>query len=283
MARSSPRGYGRSSNGERCNVYTSAPQQRQSACNTYFDQDRLADPDAYISDAETNYLQSRPSLEDLVGPGRVLSLVYEDRLNTVSLLQLRKNHNSQVDAHKGNERNKISSSLLNVEANGKTREGKLKASACSKLMAVFMRESNDASSGLARKHRWNIEVKVKVSAHIRNSSRFNITSVQSLFDDGTIRPDNPLEPGKFLVLIKNDVGLPFSSHQTNIDVVYSPSTYIGQLFLGALSMLYSLNLSIHQWETQLGYISSKPGKPFKHCGPDPVLQSKRTSSRNGNP
>lgn len=109
--------------------------------------------------------------------------------------------------HKGNERDKINPSSLRLEVGATSSSKKLNPSTCSKLVAVFMQDAKNATVGLARRRRWNIEVKLNITPHIKNIATHSGREVQGLFDNGLISPNNRLETGKFLMLIVNDVSL----------------------------------------------------------------------------
>lgn len=127
-------------------------------------------------------------------------------------------HDSQVDCHKGNERLLIRPEDLELSID-KTKSGKLNPSSCSKAIAVYMKSLVSTPTGAARRHRWNINVKINLAGLITNTSLCREVNLQQLFDGGSITPENPIEPGKFILAIKNEVRLYLSSHTSQLDAV----------------------------------------------------------------
>jgi hypothetical protein len=60
-------------------------------------------------------------------------------------------------------------------------------------------------TGAARRHRWSMDIRLNLSGLIINTSHLRQVDLQQLFDGGLITADNPIEPGKFLLAIKNQV------------------------------------------------------------------------------
>lgn len=123
------------------------------------------------------------------------------------LLNIRASHDSQVQKHHGNERAKI-----DIEALRKASTDVLKPSECSKLVAVVMKSMEATPTGVSRTHRWNISVKLDLSKHTRNTSTSLDLPSRAIITGGGISKENPIEHGKFVVIIKNGVStLHFSS------------------------------------------------------------------------
>lgn len=124
-------------------------------------------------------------------------------LSTHTLVRLQENHDSQVAKHKGNKRSNIArEDVYNLTVCPPNT--KLNPSQCSKLVAVLMRESHSAPTGVSRIHRWNMSVKLNVSDVLRNTST-RLGQTEVCFEEGGISKTNPVEHGKFLIMIKNHV------------------------------------------------------------------------------
>lgn len=96
-----------------------------------------------------------------------------------------------------------------MELKSTTKAGHMKPSACSKAIAVYMRSLQCIPTGAARRHRWNLDVKINFSGLTSNRTYLKEIDLQQMFDGGIINSENPLEPGKFLIVIKNHVSLCF--------------------------------------------------------------------------
>lgn len=121
-------------------------------------------------------------------------------LANTSLLDIRAVHDSQVKKHHGNER-----ARKNVDELIKKPGNKLKPSECSKLVAVVMKSMEVTPTGVSRIHRWNIAVKLNLSRHIKNTSMSLDLPSEATITGGGISARNPIEYGKFVVIIKNGV------------------------------------------------------------------------------
>lgn len=131
-------------------------------------------------------------------------LVEEGELCGLNLIHIRTMHDSQLAPHKGNERLLIKPDDLGPRID-KTRTGTLNPSACSKAIAVYMKSLVSIPTGAARRHRWNIQIKLNLAGVSTNTSHCRGIDLQQLFDGGFITAENPIEPGKFLLAIKNKV------------------------------------------------------------------------------
>lgn len=94
---------------------------------------------------------------------------------------------------------------LRVELKSTTNNGSMKPSVCSKAIAVFMKNFSGTPAGAARRHRWNMHVKLNLAGIITNTTTDRALDMQQLFDGGSIGVENPIEPGKFVIAIKNNV------------------------------------------------------------------------------
>lgn len=142
-------------------------------------------------------------------------LVEGGKLLGKNLIDIRTQHDSQLPRHKGNERILINPDDLRLEGDT-TSSGELNPSACSKAIAVYMKDLVSTPTGAARRHRWNINVKLNLTGLTTNNSIHRSVDLQQLFDGGIISTENPIEPGKFLLAIKNQVFHPdISKHLLN--------------------------------------------------------------------
>lgn len=76
---------------------------------------------------------------------------------------------------------------------------------CSKIVSIIVRDAEGLEKAVARKHRWNINVKLDISKLARNSSKNLNVTVQNMYKVGEVSKDNSLENGKFVVIIKGGV------------------------------------------------------------------------------
>lgn len=139
----------------------------------------------------------------------MLNLVDGDKLHVKNIFDIRKRHDSQVAKNKGNDRMLTNVDHLNADLNSTTNDGRMKPSVCSKAIAVFMKTFPGAPAGAARQHRWNMNVKINLSGITTNTSIHRTLDMQQLLDGGSIGLENPIESGKFIISIKNNVGFFF--------------------------------------------------------------------------
>ncbi|EGG13232.1 uncharacterized protein MELLADRAFT_86716 [Melampsora larici-populina 98AG31] len=182
--------------------------------------------------------RSEGTLSDLAGIDHKLdTLILNNQeginLEKSKLLQLRVAHDSQVQRHRGNERAKI-----NVDDLRKSPGELLKPSECSKLVAVVMKNAEATPTGLSRIHRWSINVKLNLLQRFQNTSTHLDSSSHADLTGGGITAHNPIEMGKFVVLIKN-----------------------GKLYLGKTLAVYIYKNKKHAWvkssktRNELSYVS----------------------------
>lgn len=98
---------------------------------------------------------------------------------------------------------------LKRDFNSATNDGSMKPSVCSKAIAVFMKTFSGTPAGAARRHRWNMHVKINLTGITTNTSMDRTLDMQQLLDGGSIGLENPIESGKFIISIKNNVGFFF--------------------------------------------------------------------------
>ncbi|EGF99566.1 uncharacterized protein MELLADRAFT_112623 [Melampsora larici-populina 98AG31] len=136
------------------------------------------------------------------------ALVYNDQhgahLANTCLLDIRATNDSQVKKHQGNERARGDVNQLR-----NTRGGKMNPSECSKLVAVVMKSTEVTPTGVSRIHQWNITVKLDLSKHVQNTTSSLDLPTNAIITGGGISKNNPLEHGKFVVIIKNNVSTPY--------------------------------------------------------------------------
>ncbi|KAH9814736.1 hypothetical protein DFH28DRAFT_894436 [Melampsora americana] len=147
----------------------------------------------------------------------IKALVFNDQdgahLVNTCLLDIRRTNDSQVQKHRGNER-----ARMNVDQLRNNPGGKLNPSECSKLVAVVMKSKEVTPTGVSRIHRWNIAVKLDLAQQIRNTSTFRDLPSHAILTGGGISQHNPLEYGKFVVIIKNNVSTPYCLSISNSPV-----------------------------------------------------------------
>lgn len=134
-----------------------------------------------------------------------LSLIDGKNLHHKNIIKLQKSHNSQVSKNKGNDQMLTNRDDLILELNSTTVDGDMKPSVCSKAIAVFMKTFSGTPAGAARRHRWNMHVKINLAGIITNTTTNRALYMQQLFDAGSIGVENPIEPGKLPIFIKNNV------------------------------------------------------------------------------
>ncbi|EGF98968.1 uncharacterized protein MELLADRAFT_95015 [Melampsora larici-populina 98AG31] len=124
------------------------------------------------------------------------------KLNATAMLRIRESHDSQVSKGHGNERAKRTVSDIAINLTASEAE-QLKPSMCSKLVAVMMKNHEAVSSATTRLHRWNITSKLRLADVIRNTSTVDDFPTDIDLGGGQVSTDNPLEHGKFVLLINN--------------------------------------------------------------------------------
>lgn len=134
-----------------------------------------------------------------------LNLDGSPTLNHKLMTSLRHKHdtaNSKI--HSGNEkRKKLAPQALDGTSLA-TSTGQPKASQCSKLVALIIKESITNQTSLSRMHRWNINVKIDFP-EVRNTSTNFGVNIALLSTRGAISQENELTYGKFAVVIKDHV------------------------------------------------------------------------------
>lgn len=133
-----------------------------------------------------------------------IEIVSEDReLASEILMQLWSDHDSQARSHKGNERKK-GQSRVNGERD-QTGVVKMDPRVCSKIVSIIVKDADGLDKAVARKHRWNINIKLNLKKLTVNTQKHLTRHDQNLYQCGEVSKDNPLQNGRFAVVIKNSV------------------------------------------------------------------------------
>lgn len=119
------------------------------------------------------------------------------------MIELRIKHDSQVDSQKGNELKKGMQSTAKDLSDGV--HVKLDPRVCSKVVSIIVKGGVSLDKAVARTHRWNISVNLDLRKISTNTSTRLTLSDQAFYKCGEISEVNPLENGKFVVIIKNKV------------------------------------------------------------------------------
>lgn len=83
---------------------------------------------------------------------------------------------------------------------------------CSKLVAVFWRESGKNQLSVSRLHRWNIQVNINLHEVAKNTTTARDLPEFVHFENAGLSFENKIEYAKFLILIKNNVSHPLVVH-----------------------------------------------------------------------
>lgn len=153
-----------------------------------------------VASDELHKISNDSQSDVAIGP-----FVIDGALISSNLIAIRKRHDSEVVKHKGNERSLIHPDELTLELSSKTKGGNVKASDCSKIIAVCFKSLEEIPTGEARRHRWNINVKINFSGIVKDTAAFGQVHLQGLLQGGEIKPTNPIKPGSFLIVIKHHV------------------------------------------------------------------------------
>ncbi|KNE94920.1 hypothetical protein PSTG_11711 [Puccinia striiformis f. sp. tritici PST-78] len=125
-------------------------------------------------------------------------------LHQDNLIRHRHDHNSEIQLHHGNERKRCKNI---VQTNSNESIDKLNAKSCSKIVAFCLRDADAKHNTLARMHRWNIPTQLDLKRLATNSSVILDFTVHNFLTTGEVNKENPLEPGKFAVVIKKGATL----------------------------------------------------------------------------
>lgn len=155
-----------------------------------------------------NTLFLEVSVQHAIGP-----LVSNGKqLNVTVLLEIRKRHDSQVMKNKGNELSKVHASWVIQQASTTSSDLTTKPSMCSKLVAVFWRESGKNQLSVSRLHRWNIQVNINLHEVAKNTTTARDLPEFVHFENAGLSSENKIEYAKFVILIKNNVSHPLVVH-----------------------------------------------------------------------
>lgn len=109
-------------------------------------------------------------------------------------------HDSEANKNKGNERRR-NRAIPRPEQEDVP--AKLNPSDFSKLVSILVRNVEGLEKSVARLHRWNICVKLDINRLARNTSTNLDIDLKLLYKSGLVSKQNPLEEGKWVVVIKN--------------------------------------------------------------------------------
>lgn len=118
------------------------------------------------------------------------------------LCSIRSVHDSEVQKNKGNERRRKRDHPRFEQDNA---PAKLNPSDCSKLVSVLVRDVEGLEKSIARLHRWNICVKLDINRLAQNTSTTLDIDLKLLYKSGSVSKQNPLEEGRWVVVIKDSV------------------------------------------------------------------------------
>ncbi|POW15862.1 hypothetical protein PSTT_01776 [Puccinia striiformis] len=108
-------------------------------------------------------------------------------------------HDSRIQLHHRNERKRCQNI---VKSNSSESIDKLDAKSCSKIVAICLRDANAKHNTLACMHQWSIPTQLDLKRLATNSSVFLDIAVHTFITTGKVNKENPLEPGRFAVVIK---------------------------------------------------------------------------------
>ncbi|KAA1137387.1 hypothetical protein PGTUg99_002465 [Puccinia graminis f. sp. tritici] len=183
-------------------------------------------------------------------------VTHAHELHQDNLICHRHDHDSEIQLHHGNERKRCQ----NIVQTNTSESNKLDAKSCSKIVAICLRDADAKHNTLARMHRWNIPTQLDLKRLATNTSAALDLTVHSFMTTGEVDQENPLEPGKFAVVIKK-----------------------GSLFIGKILGLFCFNNGRHDYiresptRSKLSYIhvqlfnytdSSPAALGYKHSAPD---------------
>ncbi|PLW27462.1 hypothetical protein PCASD_19515 [Puccinia coronata f. sp. avenae] len=144
---------------------------------------------------KTNSVNSLNSLELITS---------NKQLNRESMTLIRHHHDSEILLHHGNERkrrrNQNETSSVQEETGEEPK--KLDPRTCSKIVSLCVHDANAKQDPAGRMHRWNIPLQLDLRNLTSNSSVGVDFTAHALFTTGEVSPENPLEPGKFGVVIR---------------------------------------------------------------------------------
>lgn len=165
-------------------------------------------------------------------------LVEQGELCSSNLIQIWSMHCSQLASHKGKEQILFNPDSLR-SGDYKTQKGSLNPSERSSATVVYMKSLVCTPTGDTRRHHWNIQVKINLAGVITNTSHGQQIELRQLFYRGSIPAVNPIEPGRFLLEIK-DHGSLFSYHFLSCRCGCWSRCFLGKCFSVALRLSMSI-------------------------------------------
>ncbi|KAH9821475.1 hypothetical protein DFH28DRAFT_922989 [Melampsora americana] len=130
----------------------------------------------------------------------------EGMLNQELLLNLWVKHDPQVGRKKGNKRRKKQPRKNNSLASDINDEpGKIDPRTCSKIVVSIAKTAKGLEKVVARIHCWNMHVPLWMHCLKINAPSDVTIPMQTLFNEGSVSQTNPLQPGKFVVVIRKKI------------------------------------------------------------------------------
>jgi len=129
-------------------------------------------------------------------------LAHGPTLHQETLLNICCDHNSEILIHHGNEFKQGKSSMNpNIDETSQS----LNPKNCSKIVTIFLQDADAKHGKLACMHQWNIPTQLELKMLSNNSSVVLNFNADALLFTGEVNTENPLERGKFVVVIKKGV------------------------------------------------------------------------------
>ncbi|KAH9449739.1 hypothetical protein Pst134EB_020554 [Puccinia striiformis f. sp. tritici] len=205
------------------------------------------------------------SIVDLFDFDRQSSLKWvtdTQQLHRDNLLRHHHDHDSEAQIHHGNERKRCKN-IINQDPSESIGAKQMLPKTCSKIVAICLRDADAKYNTLARMHRWNIPTQLDLKQLASNTLVTLDFTAHAFLATGEVNKENPLEPGKFAVVVKK-----------------------GSLFIGKILGLFCFNNGRHDYikesptRAKLSYIhiqlfnyssSSPAASGFKQTAPDRLM------------
>lgn len=176
-----------------------------------------------LNPISTSKSQRAPGDVDVACEFEVSLLNANGELDASVLIGMRRKHDSEVGRKKGNERKRPTQAQKQVVSEGDVE--KLDPAECSKMVSMLVKSAEGLEKTIARLHRWNIHGPLTLHRLIKNTSTQLTMPLQTLFQHGEVSPENRMEPGKFVVVIKNNT-----------------------LYVGKILAIFSFTHGRHDWK-----------------------------------
>lgn len=128
-------------------------------------------------------------------------------LDSSFVVRLRELHDSEVEKSKGNERKKRHIERI-LPASNDTQDGLLKqldSKSASKILSVLIRNTEAFQMNDDRLRQWGIYANPNINALTKEGTVPLAVSASLLLNKGLVSKENPLAPGKFVIIIKKNV------------------------------------------------------------------------------